>query len=216
MATLKKTDVELLHEIRDDNNVKSKEILWLRYQNKVYSHHYRYKKFYSVAQVSVEDFLQEAYLFFEIAIQKIDFEKMERTGSSFSTLFYWYLMKAKLHFVKEYKIHSKQVYMSEIFQDRDQTEHCPSSQLRKFNEATSSDFEESFDKRTEETVGRELIQSYVDQQGDREKEILQLYLESKKIADISKQLEIKYYEVYSYINRAKKEIGLLYKQQAII
>jgi len=213
MATLQKTDIELLHDIKDRDNSEARGVLWKRYQHKIYSHYFAHQKFYSLANVPVDEFVQETYFFFDKAIKAINFDKMEKSGSkSFGTTFYWYLMKAKFHYVKEFEVQGNQLYLSEIFYGQDWENSKNSPMKRKFNEATSTKFEDEVNDKT----GHEVINNYIETQDEKGKVIIQLYLESKRIADISRSVNMKYHEVYKYINKAKKEISTIYKQQTII
>jgi len=213
MAKTVKTDLELLHEIKDNDSVEAREVLWNKYQNKINSNYFHHLRFYTCAEISLEEFRQESYLFFDKAINFIDFDVMEKTGSkSFATTFYWYLLKAMHSFDKEFEKKTKQLYTSDIFFTRNENDGLNSPMSREYNRAVSVSFEEQVNKATTDKI----IENYLESLNGDGKVIMELFLESKKITDISKSVNMKYQDVYSFIKKTKKELKVIYQREAII
>lgn len=202
------TDYELMVNVKN-GCVDSKLKLWERYNSKVQSTFFKNKKFFTLMGVLHEDFVQEAYFAFEKCIDYINLEKMKKSGASFGTSFYWFLLKLK----NKYKIKKHRmgfpIYLSEIItQDKSSREY---SLNLEFLEKTSTTFNEEYEK----NYVFSLVQDFIHSQNDENKKVLQWYIEGVSIKEISRRVDISYSKVYKYINKTKSHLTEKYKNQAI-
>lgn len=211
------TDIELLKKIKNENSIECRDALWNRYQGKIYNTYFKSKSFYNLVDVSIEEFVQESWIAFCDALDYVNIQKMEDSGSElFATHFYFFLLKIKNKFQGELYRYGVPILTSEIFfnpnSDSNHDELSVSTSLAiEFNEKTSCNLEDE----AKVYSARKIIYEYVDHLQGSEKEIIELYLENKKISEISRALKLKYTEVYQFIGRVKKDLETIYLKNAI-
>ena len=88
-------DLELIR-LSKSGDMKAQYELWKKWEPFTAKRFYQDAELFTRTGVAFEDFMQNAYLAFVMAVEKFDLEKAETTGTTnFSTFYYWYLKKLK-------------------------------------------------------------------------------------------------------------------------
>lgn len=85
-------DLELIR-LSKEGDMKAQYELWKKWEPFTSKRYFQSLELYQRVRMSYEDFMQEAYLAFISAIDHFTFDKA--TGTNFSTVYYWYLVKVR-------------------------------------------------------------------------------------------------------------------------
>lgn len=207
---MKETDYDLLVLIKENNDEKAKIRLWEKYVPKINSTYYRYRGFLNSLGIYEDDFKQDSYFAFENTIEYISLEKMKKSNSSFGTSFYWFLLKTKNKYADDKETNRQTVYLSDLFksQEMDSRSYSISSE---FEDKSATVFDDEIQKR--EIFN--LVQKFINEQDDGDKELLQGYLEGKTFRELSKNSGLPYSTVRNYINGAKDTLTSMHQQSLV-
>ena len=205
------TDKEIIFNIK--NNVNSKEMyntLWNKYQNMIKKHYFKTIKSIG-ANISYEDYSQNAFLNMITAVEKINLNRIKDDSWKFQNIYWFYLQKLNWKTRNKY---IKEVNTSNNIDNYEllygiKTEGDNNS----YNSIYSSEYnpEENFFKIDKERQYYIFINSL----NDRQKKILELRRKNVSIKDIGKLLNRKqsliYFEIYKMKKLASDIFEITYK-----
>ena len=124
--------------ISSESSRLAREVLWERWKpftNKTYM---RGRTLHERVGLSIEDYMQDAYLYFEKAVEQFSLEKARLHHlTSWSTWYYRYLLNLYNRSQSEFEKYSDPVYISQFDESDDEDQSTYLS--RKFEQATSYD-----------------------------------------------------------------------------
>jgi hypothetical protein len=203
------SDLQLIKESKDGNS-KSKLVLWNQYQGLIHKFYNKYYSLFMISEETKEDFIQDSWIAFEETLNRINIERMiEKNCFSFSTVFFYSLLKIKNVSEEQLRKFGQPVNTSQF---SEMEEHNFSSEYTSFVSKTSEDFDDFL----KGYYNHQLIENYLNIAENDKKEILSLYLQGRKLSEISRFISVKYSRVYASFIQIKKELFNLNEEIALI
>jgi len=195
-------DFKLLKKIKKDGDLKSRELLWNKYQRLVHKSFNNSREFYISMGIEREDFVQESYLQFESALTHFNLEKISTPETYYFYGYFWtYLRLIKTRLYRRFTKGGSTIYLDDL-QDEKGGE---------FEVRDSSDFQSELEKENSRTI----VRGYIGTLEPDDREVLELYISDKKISEISRIVSRPYLDVYRSIQKAKKQLETIYRETAL-
>lgn len=198
-------DLELI-SLSKEKDVKAQVELWKKWETFTRKQYMKSKEVFDKEGLTIDDYMQEAYFMFLSAVDGFDISKAKERGiSSFSTYYYFYLLKLKTDTERKLSKLGPIATQSEfVCEDKDSTLYSEDAYCSAWNRAVSCDISDDF--RREQA--REIIDAYLSEEEDEvSKIIIQLLLEENTMASILRALNGEYSRV-----RLKRKVDNIYKK----
>lgn len=203
------TDAELVGEIKKGNQ-EAKLELWKKFEPMVKKNSFKYKWLFGTTY-DYDDFYQDAWFSFEEAVSYYD--EVNHPEISFMTIFYFFIKRIVRKLSQERNKAFNTV-------DIDMLAMAPSMDLleRKRNRISSKDIMKAsipFASQIEKANVQATIQKLREVCSDREKLILDYYVEGMPMTTISATTGIKYGTVKYIVNGMKHKAETIYEEVTI-
>lgn len=171
-------DLELIR-LSKSGDMKAQYELWKKWEPFTAKRFYQDAELFTRTGVAFEDFMQNAYLAFVMAVEKFNLEKAEESGTTnFSTFYYWYLKKLK-NASEGYEYRYGEVAYASEFKREDYKED---SNPNEWNRSTTGEIETDF----KQAQAVEVIETFFEEEESSVlKNILTLMLQGLRTKAIS-------------------------------
>ena len=184
-------------------DMKAQLELWEKWEPFTKKHFFQAREAFVNSGVTLEDYMQDAYIAFVTAIQKYDLVKAEAKGSvNFSTYYYWYLMKLK-NAADDYlnKWGSTKLWSDYLSDDQDPQVFHDDAINNEWNRATMKDIKDDFKK----AQAVEILNTYFEEEDNPLfKQIVHFLLMGKNPGNIVHLLDDQY--TYGAVRKMIDEI----------